>query len=198
MEDEFGLLESAVEVEQLEDSGVKYGVHLDALILQHAFLHVFSSVEILVFHTGFEEGSIGEFVHFYLALHHLHVEDLHALLQVALLSLCFDQDAESDVVRLHFFRKHLLIHLQSGVNVSVSDAHVHYAVVQNAVHCSILCLQSVQPSEHLTVSFIFWQKSGLLLHPFDHSAVRVLISDEGTCCHFVEEALGQFKLVEVN
>jgi hypothetical protein len=115
-----------------------------------------------------------------------------------LISVSLDQDTKRDLVGLNALLEHQVIDLESLGDVSVHDAHVHDAVLKHAVHCDVMGLELIQPSEDLGVSFLHGDLSCLFLHSLDHSRVGVLISSQATGLHLFEESGSQLKLVEVD
>jgi len=183
----FTLFKSAVQVEELEYSRVKDGVHFDAFVLQHAFLYFFSLANILVLDARFKQSSLSEFVDFYFPLDHLDIENFHAFLNVSLISLCFYENTESHIVRFHFLLVHHFLNFQRFGNILLHYAHIHNAVLKHAVYLNFVVLQFIKPAEDLTVGLTRGNESGLLLHAFDHRALCLLVGCETRSLHLLEK-----------
>lgn len=192
------LLESAVEVEQLEHGRVEDRVHLDAGVLQHALLDFLGLAHVFVFNAGFEQGPLGELVDFHLALHHVDVEDFHALFDVALVALGLYQYAECDLVGFDLFGDHEVLDLEGLEHVALHNAHVHDAVLEHAVDCDLVGLQFVQPTEDSQLGLAGRYLAGLLLHALDHGRLGLLVGSQPTRAHLLEQLLGEVVLVQVD
>lgn len=69
---------------------------------------------------------------------HLDVEDLHALLDIALVSLCLDEKAKCDLIGLDVVAEQHLLDFQSLRDILVHYADVHDAVVEHTVDSQFL------------------------------------------------------------
>lgn len=151
---------------------------------------MFPGSDVLVLDARFQQRSVGVLVDLNFELNHLDVEYFHALLDVALVALGFDEDAEGDLIRLHVVLQQQFLHLESLGDVVVHNTHVHYAIVQYAVHLQVLGLEVVQPAEDQRVCLGLGNPPRLLLHALDHRRVGLLVCGESGGLHFLEESAG--------